>query len=69
MIKTQPIITDFDQRTKGTKNVQKASSDTTFSEYDEDNPPIDPITTPELYNAMMQAVAERNRRIANFQSR
>ncbi len=32
-------------------------------EYDEENPPIDPETTPELYAAMMQAVAERNRRV------
>lgn len=31
---------------------------------DEDNPPIDPVATPEQYNALMKAVAERNRRIA-----
>ena len=29
--------------------------------YDEDNPAIDPVTTPELYNALMNAVADRNR--------
>ncbi len=34
------------------------------AEYDEDNPEIDPVTTPEQYAALMQAVAERNRRIA-----
>ena len=32
--------------------------------YDEDNPPIDPIETPLQYAALMQAVAERNRRVA-----
>lgn len=32
--------------------------------FDEDNPPIDPVATPEQYNALMRAVAERNRRIA-----
>ena len=31
--------------------------------YDEDLPEIDPVTTPELYAAMMKAVAERNRRV------
>ncbi|MBO4915887.1 MAG: hypothetical protein J5449_11875 [Oscillospiraceae bacterium] len=30
---------------------------------DEDNPPIDPVATPEQYNALMRAVAERNRRV------
>lgn len=33
-------------------------------EYDEDNPEIDPIQTPELYAALVQAVAERNQRIS-----
>ena len=33
-------------------------------EYDEDNPEIDPIHTPELYAALLQAAGERNRRIA-----
>lgn len=33
-------------------------------EYDEDNPEIDPEKTPELYTAMMSAVAERNRRVS-----
>ena len=32
--------------------------------YDEDNPFIEPDTTPELYAAMMNAVAERNRRVS-----
>ena len=32
--------------------------------YDEDNPPIDPIATPEQYAALIRAVGERNRRIA-----
>ena len=32
--------------------------------YDEDNPPIDPTATPEQYAALMRAVGERNRRIA-----
>lgn len=36
-------------------------------EMDEDNPEIDPVTTPEQYAALMQAVAERNRRIARAQ--
>ena len=31
--------------------------------YDEDNPPIDPTTSPEQYAALMRAVVERNRRI------
>ncbi len=31
--------------------------------YDSDNPFIEPDTTPELYAAMMNAVAERNRRV------
>ena len=35
--------------------------------FDEDNPPIDPVATPEQYNALMRAVAERNRRIAGKQ--
>ena len=34
------------------------------AEYDEDNPEIDPIRTPELYAALVQAVAERNQRRA-----
>ena len=34
------------------------------AEYDEDNPEIDPIQTPELYAALVQAVAERNQRIS-----
>ena len=34
------------------------------TEYDEDNPEIDPIQTPELYAALVQAVAERNQRIS-----
>lgn len=33
-------------------------------EYDEDNPEIDPIHTPELYAELLRAVGERNRRIA-----
>lgn len=33
-------------------------------EYDEDNPEIDPVKTPELYAALIKAVGERNRRIA-----
>jgi len=32
--------------------------------FDEDNPPIDPVSTPEQYEALMRAVGERNRRIA-----
>ncbi len=32
--------------------------------YDEENPPIDPVATPEQYAALMRAVAERNRRIS-----
>ncbi len=33
-------------------------------EYDADNPAIDPEETPGLYAAMMDAVAERNRRVS-----
>ncbi|MBR1812498.1 MAG: hypothetical protein IJ773_01605 [Lachnospiraceae bacterium] len=33
-------------------------------EYDEENPEIDPIHTPELYSSLVNAVGERNRRIA-----
>lgn len=33
-------------------------------EYDEDNPEIDPVKTPELYSALIKAVGERNRRIS-----
>ena len=33
-------------------------------EYDEDNPEIDPIKTPALYAALLQATAERNQRIS-----
>ena len=32
--------------------------------YDEDSPETDPVLTPKRYEAMMKAVAERNRRIA-----
>ena len=32
--------------------------------YDEDSPETDPVRTPKRYEAMMNAVAERNRRIA-----
>ena len=32
-------------------------------EYDEDNPEIDPVKTPEMYKALINAVGERNRRI------
>ena len=34
--------------------------------YDEDAPETDPVKTPERYAAMMKAVAERNRRIAEM---
>ena len=37
-------------------------------EYDEDNPEIDPVKTPELYAALVRAVAERNRRISKRQA-
>jgi hypothetical protein len=33
-------------------------------EFDEDNPEIDPITTPEQYAALMNAVAARNRKLS-----
>ena len=33
-------------------------------EYDEDNPEIDPVATPEQYVALMNAVATRNRRLS-----
>ena len=33
-------------------------------EWDADNPEIHPETTPELYKAMMAAVAERNQRVS-----
>ncbi len=36
--------------------------------YDEDNPPIDPVATPEQYAALLRAVGERNRRIAGRRS-
>lgn len=35
--------------------------------FDEDCPEIDPVTTPERYKALLKAVEERNRRIANEQ--
>ena len=31
--------------------------------YDEDNPEIDPVTTPEQYEALLNAVANRNRHL------
>ena len=34
-------------------------------EYDKDLPETDPVSTPAHYAALMQAVAERNRRIVN----
>ena len=34
--------------------------------YDAENPEIDPETTPELYEALMRAVGERNRRIVRM---
>ena len=34
--------------------------------YDEDNPDIDPETTPEQFEALMRAVEERNRRIVRM---
>ena len=36
-------------------------------EYDEDNPEIDPVATPEQYAALMNAVANRNRRLSRRQ--
>ena len=36
-------------------------------ELDEDNPEIDPVATPAQYAALMQAVARRNRMIAEAQ--
>ena len=38
------------------------------AEEDTENPEIDPIRTPELYAALVQAVAERNRRISKQQA-
>ena len=32
-------------------------------EYDEDNPEINPVESPEQYTALMKAVSERNQRI------
>ena len=54
---------------KGTKITEEEiamieAASTMPSEYDEDNPEIDPIKTPELYKALVQAVAERNQRIS-----
>ena len=40
------------------------SAATMEDEYDPDNPFIDSTSTPELYAAMMNAVAERNRRVS-----
>lgn len=40
------------------------AADNIPAEYDEDNPEIDPIRTPELYAALVRAVAERNQRIS-----
>ena len=37
-------------------------------EYDEDNPEIDPIKTPELYAVLVRAVTERNQRISKRQA-
>ena len=33
--------------------------------FGDDSPEIDPVKTPQLFSAMMNAVGERNRRIAN----
>ena len=33
-------------------------------EFDEDNPEIDPVSTPEQYAALMNAVASRNRSLS-----
>ncbi len=35
---------------------------------DDENPEIDPIRTPELYAALLQAVGERNRRISRHRA-
>ncbi len=35
---------------------------------DDENPEIDPIHTPELYAALLQAVGERNRRISRHRA-
>lgn len=37
-------------------------------EYDDENPEIDPVKTPELYAALVRAVAERNQRISKRQA-
>ena len=34
------------------------------AEYDEENPEIDPVATPEQYTALMNAVANRNRQLS-----
>ena len=38
-------------------------------EQDEDNPEIDPVATPEQYDALMRAVARRNQRISRMQQK
>jgi len=38
-------------------------------EQDDDNPEIDPVSTPEQYAALMQAVARRNQRISRMQQK
>lgn len=34
--------------------------------YDDDCPEIDPVTTPEMYESLMRAVGERNKRVASI---
>ena len=35
-------------------------------EYDEDCPEIDPVKTPELYEALVKATGERNKRVSKL---
>ena len=52
-----------DQLTQDQIQEIKAARDWAHTE-DEDNPELDPQTTPELWESALKALAERNRRMA-----
>ncbi|MBQ3374743.1 MAG: hypothetical protein IJG40_16590 [Oscillospiraceae bacterium] len=58
-------------RTMGTEltpeQIERIEASRNFEdEYDEDCPEIDPVKTPELYQALVKATGERNRRISKM---
>ena len=64
MSKETRYVLDYDRKISAEEIAMIEAARELPEIFDEDNPPIDPSSSPEQYAALMRAVAERNRRIA-----